>query len=147
MSRHQPVSSVRFHTGLLVKFPISARLVPVDTALSKSAHVVKSHRYLHLLSHRCLPFNPFMSIFRRCCSSRPLTASGRCVSRRWLRGSYVHALINEKNTPSEGWSIQSWRSPEAVAIGCIHPTCSGVVEECQLSPPGPDPGSRCLLEE
>jgi len=34
------VSSVRFHTGLLVKFPISARLVPVDTALSKSAHVV-----------------------------------------------------------------------------------------------------------
>jgi len=70
-----------------------------------------------------LPFNPFMSIFRRCSSSRPLTALG-----------------------SEGWSIQSWRSPKAVAIGCTHPTCSGVVEGCQLPPPGPSPGRRCLEE-
>jgi len=57
-----------------------------------------------------------MSIFRRCWSSRPLTASG------------------------------SWRSPEAVAIGCTHPTCSGVVEECQVPLPGPSPGGRCLEE-
>jgi hypothetical protein len=58
-----------------------------------------------------------------------------------------HALINEKNAPSEDWSIQSWRSQKVVAIGCIHPTCSGVVERCQLlrvRPSGPDPGSRCL---
>jgi len=95
-----------------------------------------------------LPFSPFMSIFRRCSSSRPLTASGRCVSRRWLRGPSLCtcAYQRKKLTPSEGWSIQSWRSPKAVAIGCTHPTCSGVVEGCQLPPPGPSPGRRCLEE-
>ena len=32
-------------------------------------------------------------------------------------GRYVQTLIGEKNSPSEGWFIQSWRSPKAVAIG------------------------------
>jgi hypothetical protein len=108
-------------------------------AISSLSPFAKSH-------HRCLPFSPFMSIFRRCWSSRPLTASGRCVSRRRLRYSILcQALINEKNAPSEGWSIQSWRNQKVVAIGCIHPTCSGEVERCQLllRPPGLDPGSRC----
>jgi hypothetical protein len=148
----QAVSFVRFHIGLLVlKTQFQLVWVRSTCGSQKSAHVVKrSRRYLHLLRviHRCLPFSPFMSIFRRCSSSRPLTASGRCVSRRRLRYSILcHALINEKNAPSEDWSIQSWRSQKVVAIGCIHPTCSGVVERCQLlrvRPSGPDPGSRCL---
>ncbi|KAI9512545.1 hypothetical protein F5148DRAFT_852123 [Russula earlei] len=64
-----------------------------------------------------------MSTFRRCWSSRPSTASG-----------------------SEGWSIQSWRSAEAVAIGCIPLTCSGVVEGCQLPHARQAPGKRCLAD-
>jgi len=62
-----------------------------------------------------------MSIFRRCLSSRPLTASG-----------------------SEGWFIQSWPSPKAVAIGCTRMTSSGAVEGCQLPTRGQSPGRRCL---
>ena len=42
-----------------------------------------------------------------------------------------------------GWSIQSWRSQKAVAIGCVHPTCSGVVDRCQLPPLSPNPNTRC----
>ncbi|KAH9982862.1 hypothetical protein BGW80DRAFT_48969 [Lactifluus volemus] len=57
---------------------------------------------------------------------------------------YVHTLINEKNSPSEGWFIQSWRSQKAVAIGCIRQTCSGVIERCQLPPPSPNPRNWCL---
>lgn len=130
----------------LVNFPIPDGLVPVSIAPSKGAHVAKeSRRYLHLLIHRCLPFSPFMCIFRRCCCSRPLTASGRCVSRNRIHG-YVHTLISEKNPPSEGWFIQSWPSPEAVAIGCTRLTSSGAVEGCQLPPQGQSPGKRCLGE-
>ncbi|KAI0003642.1 hypothetical protein BJV74DRAFT_476743 [Russula compacta] len=114
------------------------------SAFKRRACREESCRYLHLQSHRCLPFTLFMFIFRRCWSSRPSTVSGRCVSRHWLHG-YVHTLIDEKkNAPSEGWSIQSWRSQKAVAIGCIHPTCSGVGEGCQLPSLGLIPGGQCL---
>ena len=86
-----------------------------------------------------------MSIFRRCLSSRPLTASGRCVSCNRIHG-YVHTLIGEKKKSSEGWFIQSWPSPTAVAIGCTRMTSSGAVEGCQLPEPtrGRSPGRRSL---
>jgi hypothetical protein len=61
---------------------------------------------------------------------------------------YVTDAYRWKKIPSsEGWFIQSWRSPKAVAIGCTRLTSSGAVEGCQLLPQGQIPGKRCLGEE
>ena len=145
MTRVWP-SFVRFQAIVWLISQFQIGLVPVSIAPSKErAFCNESRRYLHLLFHRCLPFSPFMSIFRRCSSSRPLTVSGRCVSRNRIYG-YVHTLIGEKNPSSEGWFIQSWRSRKAVAIGCTRLTSSGAVEGCQLPTRGQSPGKRCLGE-
>jgi hypothetical protein len=103
-------------------------------------------RYLHLLCHRCLPFSPSMSIFRRCWRSRPLTASGRCVSRKRLHlpWCYVHTLINEKNAAKRGLVYPKlaqskgsgdrmhstdlfWGSRKVSAAGISEPEPKGVV--------------------
>lgn len=52
--------------------------------------------------------------------------------------------VGKKIPSSEGWFIQSWRSPKAVAIGCTRLTSSGALEGCQLLPQGRIPGKRCL---
>ena len=58
---------------------------------------------------------------------------------------YIRLSV-KKNPSSEGWFIQSWRSPKAVAIGCTRLTSSGAVEGCQLPTRGQSPGKRCLGE-
>lgn len=56
----------------------------------------------------------------------------------------LHTLIYKKKliTASVGWSIPSWPNRKAVAIGCFRPTCSGVVDKCQLPPLSPSPKRR-----
>ena len=56
----------------------------------------------------------------------------------------LHTLIYSKKliTASVDWSIPSWPNRKAVAIGCFRPTCSGVVDKCQLPPLSPSPKRR-----
>jgi hypothetical protein len=56
---------------------------------------------------------------------------------------YIRLSVKKKIS-SEGWFIQSWPSPKAVAIGCTRMTSSGAVEGCQLPTRGQSPGRRCL---
>ena len=56
----------------------------------------------------------------------------------------MYIRLSVKKISSEGWFIQSWPSPKAVAIGCTRMTSSGAVEGCQLPTRGQSPGRRCL---
>jgi hypothetical protein len=68
----------------------------------------------------------------------------RKVSLVQLAQRYVTYTYLYKNliTASVGWSIPSWPNRKAVAIGCSRPTCSGVVDKCQLPPLSPSPKRR-----
>jgi len=60
--------------------------------------------------------------------------------------TYAYQTKKIITTASVGWSIQSWLSRKAGAIGCIRPTCSGVVERCQLPSPL-RPSTQALRQE
>jgi hypothetical protein len=58
------------------------------------------------------------------------------LAQRYVTYTYLYKKLI---TASVGWSIPSWRNRKAVAIGCFRPTCSGVVDKCQLPPLSPSP--------
>jgi hypothetical protein len=99
MSHHKLCHSYGFVLDCWFKIPNFSSLVPVDIAPSKKRACREdmiSSLSPFAKSHRCLPFSLFMSISRRCLSSRPLTASGRCVSRWWLRDDFMYMRLSTK---------------------------------------------------
>ena len=130
----------------LVESPISLAIGPVYVGLRPiKAHVSLRFSLLSPFSKSLMPSIQSVHVHFPALLEQPPVDRVRKVSLAQLAQRYVtYTYLFKKKliTASGGWSIPSWPNRKAVAIGCSRPTCSGVVDKCQLPPLSPSPKQR-----